>query len=151
LVAANIYAALAMTQQGLSTSGDSAKARRISLATASVPLACWLGILAWRFILSRYPYLWEDHQTFSGVTYVEANHLLPAFVWVAVALILAALICLINGFAVRKFRLLIAPRAIPVVVYVSCAPIIPASDSSFSVQPNVSARGAPSITRTLAA
>src|SRR5437764_4621007 len=48
LVSAIIYSALAMTQQGLSTSGDSAKARRIRLATASVPLACWLGILAWR-------------------------------------------------------------------------------------------------------
>src|SRR5438874_3456731 len=65
LVAAIVYALLAMTQQGLATSGDSAKARKISLATVSVPLACWLIILARRFILSRYPYLWEDHQTFS--------------------------------------------------------------------------------------
>ena len=37
-------------------------------------------MLAWRFLLSRYPYLWDDHQTFSGVTYVEANYLLPGIV-----------------------------------------------------------------------
>src|SRR2546425_3711004 len=151
LVAAIIYAALAMTQQGLATSGDSAKARKISLATVSVPLACWLIILAGRFILSRYPYLWEDHQTFSGVTYVEANHLLPAFVWVAVALILAALICLINGFAVRKFRLLIAALAIPVVVYVIGALIIPAYVTSFIVKPNELGRETPYITHNIAA
>src|SRR5438270_5731013 len=151
LVAAIVYSALAMTQQGLSTSGDSAKARRISLATASVPLACWLGILAWRFILSRYPYLWEDHQTFSGVTYVEANHLLPAFVWVAVALLLAALICLINGFAVRKFRLLIAALAIPLVVYLIGAIIIPAYVTSFIVKPNELGRETPYITHNIAA
>src|SRR5438105_1298262 len=58
LVAAIIYAALAMTQQGLSTSGDSTRARRTSFATVSVPLASWLAVLAWRFVLSRYPYLW---------------------------------------------------------------------------------------------
>ncbi|HBB98707.1 MAG TPA: membrane protein [Blastocatellia bacterium] len=151
LVAAIIYAALAMTQQGISTSGDSAKARKISLATVSVPLAVWLVILAWRFILSRYPYLWEDHQTFSGVTYVEANHLLPAFVWVAVALLLAALICLINGFAVRKFRLLIAALAIPIVVYVIGAVIIPAYVTSFIVKPNELGRETPYITHNIAA
>src|SRR5437868_10624057 len=40
LVAAIIYGALAMTQQGPATSGDSAKARQNSLATGAVPLAC---------------------------------------------------------------------------------------------------------------
>src|SRR5207237_8767578 len=105
----------------------------------------------WRFILSRYPYLWEDHQTFSGVTYVEANHLLPAFVWVAVALVLAALICLINGFAVRKFRLLIAALAIPVVVYVIGALIIPAYVTSCIVKPNELGRERPYITHHIAA
>src|SRR5207237_8780414 len=104
----------------------------------------------WRFILSRYPYLWEDHQTFSGVTYVEANHLLPAFVWVAVALVLAALICLINGFAVRKFRLLIAALAIPVVVYVIGALIIPADVTRFIVNPNKLVRETPYIPLNIA-
>jgi uncharacterized membrane protein (UPF0182 family) len=145
MVAAIIYAALAMTQQGLSTSGDSSKARRISFAAVSVPLAAWLVIMGWRFVLSRYPYLWEDHQTFSGVTFVEANHLLPAYVWVAVALVIAALICLINGFALRKLRVLIAALAIPLAVYIVGIVIIPAYVTSFIVKPNELGRETPYI------
>ena len=151
LVAAIVYAALAMTQQGLSSSGDSAKARRTSFAAVSVPLAAWLVTLAWRFLLSRYPYLWEDHQTFSGVTYVEANHLLPAFVWVAIALIIAALICLVNGFALRKFRVLIGALAIPIAVYIVGTLIIPAYVTSFIVKPNELGRETPYINYNMAA
>src|SRR5256885_15625527 len=110
-----IYAALAMTQQGLSSTGDSVKARRASLTAVSIPLALWLVILAWRFMLDRYPFLWEDHQTFSGVTFVEANHLIPALTWVAIALAAAAAICLVNAFTMRKLRVLIGALAISLV------------------------------------
>jgi len=151
MVAAIIYAALAMTQQGLSTSGDVAKARRTSFAAVSVPLAAWLVVLGWRFVLSRYPYLWEDHQTFSGVTYVEAKHLLPAYLWVAGALVVAALICLVNGFALRKLRLLIAALAIPIAVYVVGVLMIPAYVTSFIVKPNELGRETPYITHNIAA
>src|SRR5436190_9306075 len=151
MVAAIIYAALAMTQQGLSTTGESARARGVSFAAVSLPLAAWLVILAWRFVLSRYPYLWGDHQTFSGATYVEANHLMPAYVWVAVALALAALICLINGFALRKFRVLIAAFAIPIAVYVVGVVIVPAYVTSFIVKPNELGRETPYIIHNIAA
>jgi uncharacterized protein len=151
LIAAIIYAALALTQQGLSASGDSTKARRVSFATVSLPLAAWLVVLGWRFVLSRYPYLWGDHQTFSGVTYVEANHLLPANVWVAVALIVTALICLINGFALRKVRVLIAAFAIPIAVYVIGIVIIPAYVTNFVVKPNELGRETPYIVHNIAA
>jgi uncharacterized membrane protein (UPF0182 family) len=112
LAAAAIYAVLAVTQQGLANNGDMAKARKTSVAVVSFAAAPWLGVLAWRFILSRYPYLWSEHQTFSGANYVEANHLLPAYVWVAVALIIAAVICLVNALAMKKVRMLIAAIAI---------------------------------------
>ena len=151
LVAAIIYAALAMTQQGLTASGDSAKARRTSFAAVSIPLAGWLIVLGWRFLLSRYPYLWEDHQTFSGATYVEANHLFPAYLWVAVALVVAALICLVNGFALRKFRVLIVALAIPIAVYVVGVVIIPAYVTSFIVKPNELGRETPYINYNMAA
>src|SRR5215831_13360876 len=151
LVAALIYAVLAMTQQGLSTSGDANKARRLSFLAVSIPLAGWLIVLAWRFLLSRYPYLWEDHQIFSGVTYVEAQHLLPAYKWLAVALVLAALICLINGIALRKVRVLIVALAIPAAVYGVGAVIIPAYVTSFIVKPNELGRETPYITHNIAA
>src|SRR5436190_16639047 len=107
LIAAVVYAVLAFTQQGLSNAGDMKRARTIGISAVSVTLAAWLALLGWRFLLSRYPYLWGDHQTFSGVDYVEANHLLPAFKWVAVALFVAAIICLVNALAMRRVRLVI--------------------------------------------
>jgi uncharacterized membrane protein (UPF0182 family) len=149
LVAAIIYAVLAVTQQGISTRGDITKARRTSLSAVSLALAPWLIILAWRFVLSRYPYLWGDHQTFSGVTYVEANHLLPAFTWVAVTLIIAAVISLINAFTMRRVRILIGAVAIPLVVYIVGTVIIPAYVTNFVVKPNELGRETPYIVHNI--
>ncbi len=145
LVGAIIYAALAVTQQGLSNAGDLAKARKTSLAAVSCALAVFLVILAWRFLLSRYPYLWDDHQTFSGVTYVEANYLLPGLRWVAFALVLAAVISLVNAFALRKVRVLIVAVAIPLVVYVIGTVLVPAYVTNFIVKPNELGRESPYI------
>ena len=150
LIATVIYAALAVTQQGISTTGDLTKARKTSLTAVSIALAPLLIVLAWRFSLSRYPYLWGDHQTFSGVTFVEANHLLPAFMWVAVALILAALILLINAFTMRKIRILIGALAIPLLVYIVGAAIIPAYVTNFIVKPNELGRETPYIVHNIA-
>ncbi len=150
LVATVIYAVLAITQQGISTSGDLSKARRTSLTAVSIALAPWLVVLAWRFALARYPYLWGDHQTYSGVTYVEANHLLPAYLWVAVALIVAALILLINSFTLRKVRVLIAALAIPIAVYIVGTAIIPTYVTNFIVKPNELGRESPYINHNIA-
>src|SRR5258708_2036867 len=111
LCGAIVYALLAVTQQGLSSTGVVARARRTSVTAVSSALAALLLISAWIFLLSRYPYLWDDHQTFSGVTYVEANYLLPGYVWVAGSLILAALIPVLNAFVFPPIRIMIATFA----------------------------------------
>lgn len=149
LIAAVIYAVLAVSQQGLSNAGDMAKARKTSIAAVSFAIAPWLIVLAWRFVLSRYPYLWGEHQTFTGVTYVEANHLLPAYIWVAVALLIAAVIMLVNAFALRRVRIMIAAIAIPIIVYVVGVVIIPAYVTAFIVKPNELARETPYITHNI--
>jgi uncharacterized protein len=149
LVAAIIYAALALTQQGISATGDLSKARRTSLRVVSIALVPWLLTLAWRFLLSRYPYLWGDHQTFSGVTYVEAKHLLPAFVWVAIGLVVATIIALINAFTVRKLRILLGALAIPLIVYLVGTVIIPSYVTNFVVKPNELGRETPYITHNI--
>lgn len=149
LIAAVIYAVLAITQQGVSARGDLVKARRTSLAAVSIALAPWLVILAWRFVLSRYPYLWGDHEIFSGVTFVEANYLLPAFTWVAVALLVAAAIALLNAFTLRKLRVLLGALAIPIAVYIIGTVIVPAYVTSFIVKPNEIGREAPYITHNI--
>jgi len=145
LIGATAYALLAVTQQGLSKAGDIARARKTSLTAVSCALAVFLVILAWRFLLSRYPYLWDDHQTFSGVTYVEANYLLPGLRWVAIALILAAVISLVNAFAMRKVRVLIVAVAIPLVVFVIGTVLVPAYVTNFIVKPNELGRESPYI------
>jgi hypothetical protein len=145
LCSAIVYALLTVTQQGLVTAGDVARARRTSVAAVSCTLAAWLLILAWRFLLSRYPYLWDDHQTFSGVTYTEANYLLPGYVWVARALTVAALIALVNAFVFRRVRILIAGVAIPALVYLVAAVIVPWYVTNFIVKPNELGRETPYI------
>ncbi|MEK6335837.1 MAG: UPF0182 family protein [Acidobacteriota bacterium] len=140
-----IYTVLAVTQQGLSTAGDVARARRTSVAVVSCAVAGWFLILAWRFLLSRYPYLWVDHQTFSGVTYTEANYLLPGYVWVAGALTLTAIIAVVNAFAFRRVRILVAGIAIPVLVYVVAGVIVPWYVTNFIVKPNELGRETPYI------
>jgi len=145
LIGATAYALLAVTQQGLSKAGDIARARKTSLTAVSCALAVFLVILAWRFLLSRYPYLWDDHQTFSGVTYVEANYLLPGLRWVAIALILAAVISLVNAFAMRRVRVLIVAVAIPLVVFVIGTVLVPAYVTNFIVKPNELGRESPYI------
>ena len=149
LVAAIVYAVLAVTQQGLSSAGNIAKARRTSITTVSCALAVGLLILAWRVLLSRYPYLWDDHQTFSGVTYTEANYLLPGFLWVSVALTLAAAISLVNAFALRRVRLSIIGLAIPFIVFVIATIIVPAYVTNFIVKPNELGRETPYIEQNI--
>ena len=149
LVAAIVYALLAVTQQGLSTTGDMAKARRTSTSAVSGALAVVLLLLAWRVLLSRYPYLWDDHQTFSGVTYMEANYLLPGFLWVIGALILAAAISLANVFLFRRVRLLLVGLALPLVIFVIAILIIPAYVTNFIVKPNELGRETPYIEQNI--
>lgn len=150
LIAAVIYAVLAFTQQGLSNSGDIKRSRATGITAVSVALGGWLAVLGWRFALSRYPYLWEDHQTFSGVNYVEANHLLPALLWVAVALLIAAAICLVNAFVMRRVRMIVVAVAIPIAVYLIGVVIVPSYVTNFIVKPNELGRETPYITHNIA-
>jgi uncharacterized membrane protein (UPF0182 family) len=111
-------------------------ASTISFAAVSFALAVFLLLLALRTCLSRFPYLWEDHQTFSGVTFVEANYLLPALLFVSIALVLAAAIALLNAFTKKSLRLLLVGLAPPLVVYVVGVVLVPAYVTSFVVKPN---------------
>src|SRR3989475_5711961 len=149
LVAAVIYALLALTQEGLSTSSGVRNAKETSIGAVSCALAAFLLVLAWNVLLSRYPYLWDDHQTFSGVTYTEANYFLPSLLWVAIALVVAAVICLINAFAIRRVRLLIVFVAIPLIVYIVGGIIVPAYVTNFIVKPNELGRETPYIEQNI--
>ncbi|HEU4477164.1 MAG TPA: UPF0182 family protein, partial [Pyrinomonadaceae bacterium] len=145
--AALIYSLLSIPQT-LVKSARSVSAT--SFAATSGALAGFLLALAWRVYLSRFPYLWADHQTFSGVTYTEANYLLPALTIVAVSLVIAALICLINAFSKRGLRLLVLACALPVLVYIVGVVIVPTYINSFIVKPNELGRETPYIEHNIA-
>src|SRR5688572_10029986 len=117
----------------------------------SIALAVFLVVLAWRVYLSRFPYLWQDHQVFTGVTFTEANYLLPALLLVSVALLIAAAIAIANAFTKQGLRLLIVAIAIPLAVYIIGVALVPAYVNSFIVKPNELARETPYIEHNIAA
>jgi uncharacterized membrane protein (UPF0182 family) len=93
-------------------------------------------VLSWHTYLSRFPFLWEDHPVFSGVTYTEAHYTLPALLILSVVLIIAAILLVINAFSVRRFSLLLIALALPVATYIIGIVLVPSYVQSFIVKPN---------------
>jgi uncharacterized membrane protein (UPF0182 family) len=148
LCAAIIYSLLALPQSVLKIAGKDSVRKPFS--AVSLALALFLILLAWRTYLSRFPYLWEDHQTFTGVTFTEAKYLLPALYLVCIALLIAAAISVINAFSKRGLRLLLLALAIPFAVYVVGVYLVPAYVTSFIVKPNELGRESPYIEHNIA-
>ena len=144
LIATIAFAILSSTQKQISRAVAEA-ARRTSFVAVSLALAAFLIILAWRIYLARFPYLWEDHQSFSGVTYTEDNYFLPALIIVAIALIVAVAVAVLNAFTKQRLRLTVAAIALPILVYVIAGMLIPAYVQSFVVKPNEQQRETPYI------
>lgn len=148
LCAAVVYSLLTAPQAALKTAGRVPKQK--SLSAISLALAAFLVLLAWQVYLSRFPYLWEEHQTFSGVTFAEAKYLLPALYLVCIALLLAALIAVINAFTKQRLRILLAALSLPLLVYIVGVFIVPAYVTSFIVKPNELGRETPYIEHNIA-
>jgi uncharacterized membrane protein (UPF0182 family) len=148
LCAAIVYSLLALPQSVLKIAGKDSVRKPFS--AVSLALALFLLLLAWRTYLSRFPYLWEDHQTFTGVTFTEAKYLLPALYFVCIALLIAAAISVINAFSKRGLRLLLLALAIPLSIYVVGVYLVPAYVTSFIVKPNELGRESPYIEHNIA-
>jgi uncharacterized protein len=148
LCAAIIYSLLALPEKLLTTARKNVA--KTPFSAVSIALAAFLALLAWRTYLSRFPYLWADHQTFSGITFAEAKYLLPALSLVSIALLIAATICLINAFSKRGLRLLLVALAIPLAVYIVGVFMVPAYVTSFIVKPNELGRETPYIEQNIA-
>ncbi len=147
LCATIVFVLLSAPQNLLKTAGPETSRRGWTLT--SIALALFLSVFAWRTYLSRFPLLWQDHQIFTGVNYTEANYLLRALTFVAIALLLAAVLALLNAFTKRSLRLLLLALAIPVAVYVIGVYLVPAYVNSFIVKPNELGREGPYIERNI--
>lgn len=147
LCVALLYAALVLPQKMLKAGKQDSVGTAFS--AVSLALAGFLTLLAWRTYLSRYAYLWQDHPSFSGVTYTEANYLLPSLTLVCVALLVAAALALLNAFTKRGLPFLLAGVAIPIAVYIVGVVIVPAYVTSFIVKPNELGRESQYITHNI--
>jgi uncharacterized protein len=151
LVASIIFSVLSLPQQIMRRAGTIAPPRKVGYAAVSCALAAFFLTLAWRVYLSRFPYLWSDHQTFSGVTYTEDHYVLPGLMIVACALLVAALLALLNAFLERRLRLLFAAIALPIAVYIVAGILVPSYIQSFKVKPNELGRETPYIEHNIEA
>jgi uncharacterized protein len=147
LLAALAYSLLGLPQTVLKPSvrwSSGAAFRGVCCALA----LCFL-VVSWRTYLARFPFLWEDHAIFSGVTYTEAHYTLPALLIVCIALVIGAIILLVNAFAVRRFSLLLIALALPIAVYIIGVVLVPSYIQSFIVKPNEIDRESPYIAHNI--
>ncbi|HEY0545975.1 MAG TPA: UPF0182 family protein [Pyrinomonadaceae bacterium] len=145
LCATIVYALLTVPQKKEQRFVATQTARATAYAAVSFALAGVLLALAAQVYLSRYTFLWDDHEIFSGVTYTEANYLLPGLVVVAIALAAAAVIVLVNALKQKRLRLILIALALPVAVYIVAGLLIPGYVTSFIVKPNQLGRETPYI------
>jgi uncharacterized membrane protein (UPF0182 family) len=149
LIATAIYAVLSApaTQAERAAAGEARRNSRMS--AISIALAGFLLVLAWQVYLVRFPYLWEEHDSFAGVTYAQAHYFLPALLIVAIAMVLGALILIVNALTRRSVRLILAAFALPIAVYIVGGLIVPAYIQNFVVKPNELDRETPFIQHNL--
>ena len=114
----------------------------------SIAFAFVLLTLAARVYLGRYERLFQDHTIFSGITYTEAHVTLTGMLIVSGALVLGAVIALVNAVAAPKVRWLALAVAPAVICYV-IAGVLGWYVSSFVVKPNELVRESPYITHNI--
>jgi uncharacterized membrane protein (UPF0182 family) len=114
----------------------------------SIAFAAALLMLAARVYLGRFERLYTDHTVFSGVTYTEAHVTITGLLVVAGALVVGALIAVVNAVARPRIRWLIA-AVVPAAICYVIVGIIGWYVSSFIVKPNELVRESPYITHNI--
>jgi len=128
LIAAVVYSAAAVLPDQMVVDEKRTKVGNVAsqaYSALSVFLGAFLLLLALRTFLSRYSYLSVDHSSFSGVTYSEANYLLPGLTIVAIALVIAGAILFVNACTRRSLRFVVFAIGVPIVVYLISVVIVP--------------------------
>jgi len=110
----------------------------------SITFAFLLLILAMRVYIGRFERLFDDHTIFGGVTYTDAHVTLAGMLIVSAALVLGAVIALVNALRVPRGRWLVAAILPAAVCYVAVQAVA-WYVSSFIVKPNELVREKPYI------
>ncbi|MFZ0310934.1 MAG: UPF0182 family protein [Candidatus Sulfotelmatobacter sp.] len=110
----------------------------------SIAFAFLLLILAMRAYIGRFERLLEDHTIFGGVTYTDAHITLTGMLVVCAALVLGAVITIINAVRVPRGSWLVA-AIVPAAVCYIAVQVVGWYVSSFIVKPNELVREKPYI------
>jgi uncharacterized protein len=119
-----------------------------ALRGLSIAFAFVLVTLAIRVYLGRFDKILEDNTIFAGVTYTDANVTIPGMLIVSGALVLGAVIALVNAVAAPKIRWLVA-AVIPAFVTFFVVSIFGWYVSNFIVKPNQLVRESPYIAHNI--
>jgi uncharacterized protein len=128
---------------GRRTNTDTAAWRGLSAG-----FAIFLLTLAARVYLGRFERLFEDHTIFAGVTYTEAHITLSGMLVVSGALVLGALVALVNAVAAPRLRWLIA-AVVPAAACYVVVGVLGWYVNSFIVKPNELVRERPYIANNI--
>src|SRR5450755_915533 len=110
----------------------------------SIAFSFFLLVLALRVYISRFELLLEDHTIFGGVTYTDAHVTLAGLLIVCVALVLGAVVAVVNAFREPRGRWLLAAIVPAAVCYLALQGVA-WYVSSFIVKPNELVREKPYI------
>jgi uncharacterized membrane protein (UPF0182 family) len=138
----------------LITGGSRALAGRLSRSVIlpwrglSIAFAFLLLIIAIRVYISRFELLLDDHTVFGGVTYTDAHVTLTGLLVVCIALIVGAVIAIINAVRAPRGRWLIAAILPAALCYIALQGVT-WYVSSFIVKPNELVREQPYIARNI--
>jgi uncharacterized membrane protein (UPF0182 family) len=110
----------------------------------SITFAFLLLVVAMRVYLGRFEQLFEDHTIFGGVTYTDAHVTLTGMLVVCVALVVGAVIAVVNTVVMPRGRWLIL-AVVPAALCYFAVQIIAWYVSSFIVKPNELVREKPYI------
>ena len=110
----------------------------------SITFAFLMLIIAMRVYIGRFERLLDDHTIFGGVTYTDAHVTLTGMLVVCVALVLGAVIAVVNAVRVPRGRWLVA-SILPAAVCYMAVQGVAWYVSSFIVKPNELVREKPYI------
>jgi uncharacterized membrane protein (UPF0182 family) len=114
----------------------------------SIAFAFLLLILAMRAYFARFERLFDDHTIFAGVTYSDAHVMLTGMLVVCAALVLGAVIAVVNAVSAPRGRW-IAAATVPAVLCYVALQVVAWYVSSFIVKPNELVREQPYITHNI--
>ena len=115
----------------------------------SITFAFLLMLLAVRMYLSRFEQLFEDHTIFGGVTYVDAHVMLTGMLVVCAALVVGAVLAMVNAMSVLPSGRKLVVAVLPAVVCYVALQAVGWYVGSFIVKPNELVREQPYIAHNI--